>query len=317
MNQRPDEHEASEADHWRGAGERIDTLLGASSAAGAVARERAEQLVSEVVGLYGAGLERITRLLDPEAVEQLTRDELVASLLLVHGLHPHDALTRVRTALDGVRPYLGSHGGDVEVLEVTDGVVRLAFSGSCRTCPSSSVTLELAVEDAVRAAAPEIETIEVVAAEPDSSPKLIPADSLLARVHGNGDGHHGNGHHGDGNGHHGGTWIGAPELAGLAPGEVGGFALAGSAVLACRVGDELYVYRDHCASCGNSMAGAVLHRRPGHAIGDAVLRCPVCRAHFDAVHAGARLDGDGHLEPLPVLMRAGTPEVAVPAEASG
>ncbi|MFE3193852.1 NifU family protein [Nocardia sp. NPDC059240] len=309
MNQRPDDHEAPETDHWRGAGERIDTLLGASSAAGAVARERAEQLVGEVVGLYGAGLERIMRLLDPDAVEQLARDELVASLLLVHGLHPHDAVTRVRTALDGVRPYLGSHGGDVDVLEVTDGVVRLAFSGSCRTCPSSSVTLELAVEDAVRAAAPEIETIEVVATESDSSPKLIPADSLLARVHGNGNG--------NGNGHHGGTWIGAPELAQLGTGEVGGFALAGTAVLACRVGDELFVYRDHCPSCGNSMAGAVLHRRPGHAIGDAVLRCPVCRAHFDAVHAGARLDGDGHLEPLPVLMRSGTPEVAVPVEAAG
>ncbi|GAB2514762.1 NifU family protein [Nocardia heshunensis] len=309
MNQRPDDHEAPEPDHWRGAGERIDTLLGASSASGAAARERAEQLVGEVVGLYGAGLERIMRLLDPEAVEQLAHDELVASLLLVHGLHPHDAVTRVRTALDGVRPYLGSHGGDVDVLEVTDGVVRLAFSGSCRTCPSSSVTLELAVEDAVRAAAPEIETIEVVATEADSSPKLIPADSLLARVHGNGGG--------NGNGHHGGTWIGAPELAQLGTGEVGGFALAGTAVLACRVGDELFVYRDHCPSCGNSMAGAVLHRRPGHAIGDAVLRCPTCRAHFDAVHAGARLDGDGHLEPLPVLMRSGTPEVAVPVEVAG
>ncbi|MFE3055868.1 NifU family protein [Nocardia sp. NPDC059239] len=305
MNDRSEDHraQAADTDRWREAGERIDTLLGAISAAGPVARERAEELVGEIVGLYGAGLERTIRLLDPETVERLVADDLIASLLLVHGLHPHDTLTRVRTALDGVRPYLGSHGGDVTVVAVTDGVLRLAFTGSCRSCPSSGVTLELAVEDAVRAAAPEIETIEVVASEPDSNTGVIPAESLLARVHANGE--------------HGGTWIGAPELALLGTGEVGGFALAGAAVVACRVGDELFVYRDHCPSCGNSMVGAALHRRAGFGAGAAVLRCPVCRAHFDVVHAGARLDGDGHLEPLPVLIRSGTPQVAVPMEAAG
>ena len=76
---------------------------------------------------------------------------------------------RVSDALDSVRPYLGSHGGDVSLLGVDDGVVRLQFQGSCKSCPSSAVTLELAVEDAVRAAAPEISSIEVVAAEKDSS----------------------------------------------------------------------------------------------------------------------------------------------------
>ena len=71
----------------------------------------------------------------------------MASLLLVHGLHPYDVETRVARALDGVRPYLGSHGGDVELLGVTDdGVVRLRLLGSCDGCPSSSVTLKLAVE---------------------------------------------------------------------------------------------------------------------------------------------------------------------------
>ena len=52
--------------------------------------------------------------------ERLATDDLVASLLLVHGLHPHDAHRRVSDALDRVRPYLGSHGGDVDLLEVTD-----------------------------------------------------------------------------------------------------------------------------------------------------------------------------------------------------
>ncbi|WP_431971751.1 NifU family protein [Nocardia sp. bgisy134] len=286
---------------WRDAGERIETLLESSSVGGVAARERAEQLVREVADLYGAGLERIIDLLDDAAIERLTGDDLVASLLLVHGLHPHDVTTRVRAALDSVRPYLGSHGGDVELRGIEDGVVQLEFAGSCRSCPSSSVTLELAVEDAVRAAAPEITAIEVVAAEPASGSGVIAAESLFTRVHSQ----------------HQGSWIAVPELDEIGPGEVGGFAVAGVAVLACRVGDELFVYRDRCAACDGSMAGAALHRRLGFPVGDAVLRCPSCGAHFDAVHAGARVDGDGHLEPLPVLVRSGELSVAIPAEVAG
>src|SRR6202007_1379482 len=159
---------------WRTAGDRIQTLLDSCAASGAAAYDRAQQLVREVVGLYGAGLERIIQLAelsgqDTGLPERLATDDLVASLLLVHGLHPHDVHRRVSDALDRVRPYLGSHGGDVDLLELADdpegAVLRLAFKGSCKSCPSSAVTLELAVEDAVRAAAPEIADIEVVTAE--------------------------------------------------------------------------------------------------------------------------------------------------------
>ncbi|MFE7741033.1 NifU family protein [Nocardia sp. NPDC057455] len=304
MEDRPDDQDDATLGEarWREAGNRIETLLEASSAGGALARERAEQLVRELVELYGAGLTRAVALLDAAAVERLTRDDLVASLLLVHGLHPHDVTTRVRTALDSVRPYLGSHGGDVHLVDIVDGVVRLELAGSCKSCPSSSVTLELAVEDAVRAAAPEIESIEVVAARTESA-GVISADSLFSRVRADGA--------------RSGSWIAVPELAELGAGEVGGFDVAGLTVLACRVGEDLYAYRDHCPGCDRSLAGAVLERRVGFPTGDAVLRCPTCRAHYDVVHAGARVDGDGHLEPLPVLVRSGELSVAVPVGVHG
>src|SRR5271163_136822 len=167
MADRPDTPENDA--QWRTAGDRIQTLLDSCAASGTAAHERAQQLVREVAGLYGAGLERIIQLGEPAMAERLATDDLVASLLLVHGLHPHDVHRRVSDALDRVRPYLGSHGGDVDLIEVTQGPegagVLLAFRGSCKSCPSSAVTLELAVEDAVRAAAPEISSIEV-AAEP-------------------------------------------------------------------------------------------------------------------------------------------------------
>jgi Fe-S cluster biogenesis protein NfuA/nitrite reductase/ring-hydroxylating ferredoxin subunit len=294
---------------WRTAGDRIQTLLDSCAAGGAAAHERAELLVREVVGLYGAGLERIVTLLgDPRLAERLATDDLVASLLLVHGLHPHDLRRRVSDALDRVRPYLGSHGGDVDLLEVTDepegATVRLQFAGSCKSCPSSAVTLELAVEDAIRAAAPEVLSIEVVAAETTSTPAVIPAESLLSRI--------------KSDAQHGAAWHQVPDLGELSAGEVGGFAVAGGfTVLACRVGDQLYAYRDHCPACERSLAGAALHRVLGTA--DPVLRCPQCHAHFDVIHAGACVDRDAdcHLEPIPLLIRDGALSIAVPAEALG
>lgn len=289
----PDENQDDA--QWRTAGDRIQTLLDASSSGGAIARERAEKLVREVTDLYGAMLQRMMDVAlaeDPGLADRFAADDLVASLLLVHGLHPYDVERRVAAALDNVRPYLGSHGGDVTLLGVADGVVRLQFQGSCKSCPSSSITLELAVEDAVRAAAPEISDIEVVPAESDSGAGVIAPESLLTRVHANG--------------HHWTAWQPAPELAELGDGEVGGFRVPGVMVVACRVGDDVLAYRDRCPSCTGTLAGALLS--------GAVLRCQNCGAGFDVARAGAGVGGDGHLEPIPVLVRDGVLSMAVPQE---
>jgi nitrite reductase/ring-hydroxylating ferredoxin subunit len=147
------------------------------------------------------------------------------------------------------------------------------------------VTLELAVEDAVRAAAPEVSSIEAVTAEATTSPAMIPAESLLARVHPNGS-----------------AWHPVPELSELEPGEVAGFQVSDTTLLVCRVGDQTLAYRDHCPVCDDSLAGAQLH--------ETLLDCPRCGTHFDVVHAGAGPDGT-HLEPLPLLPRDGVPSVAL------
>ncbi|MDA4109819.1 NifU family protein [Mycolicibacterium holsaticum] len=291
----PDPDEIQDDAQWRTAGDRIQTLLQASSSGGAVARERAEQLVREVTDLYGAALERMMAVVSaaqPEVAGRLAADDLVASLLLVHGLHPHAVERRVAQALDSVRPYLGSHGGDVALLGVDDGLggytVRLQFQGSCKSCPSSSDTLELAVEDAVRAAAPEVESIEVVASEEDSSRRVIPAEALMSRLH------------------QPTAWQPVPELAELSDGEIGGFRVMGATVLVCRLGGNVYAYRDRCPHCTATLAGAQLS--------GVVLRCPSCGAGFDVVRAGAGLGGDGRLEPIPVLVRDGVLAMAIPQE---
>lgn len=298
---------------WRTAGDRIQVLLDASAGSGTLIRERTEQLAAELTELYGAALERMMSIAAdsaPELVHRFAADELVASLLLVHGLHPHGVRRRIEDALDGVRPYLGSHGGDVTLLDVIDDadgaegmVVRLQFAGSCKSCPSSAVTLEYAVEDAIRAAAPELTAIEVVAAPDQPAQSVIPADTLMGRIRSRDNGS---------------VWHPAPDLGDLTSGEVGGFLVAGVSILACRLDSDLFAYHDRCGHCGESMAGAVLHRPVGAPLGSAVLRCPRCHAHFDAVHAGAGLDGStAHLEPIPLLLRDGVLSVAVHAEATG
>jgi Fe-S cluster biogenesis protein NfuA/nitrite reductase/ring-hydroxylating ferredoxin subunit len=282
--------------HWRSAGERIQNLLDASAVGGPVAAARAEQLVREVVDLYGAALTRVVGILDGASTDRLAADDLVASLLLVHGLHPHDVMQRVSDALDTVRPYLGSHGGDVRLVDISNGVVRLAFSGSCKSCPSSAATLELAVQDAVRAAAPEVTTIEVVPTDSAAGATVIPVESLMSRV--------------QETGHSRTVWHAVPELAELAPGEVAGFAVDGTVVLACRAGAEVLAYRDHCPGCAGSLAGA-------HLSGE-VLRCPRCHARYDVVHAGIGIaDTTEHLEPVPVLTRDGVLSLALTGDPIG
>ena len=127
--------------------------------------------VQAIVELYGEALRRVVTGAEP------TQDELLSHLLLVHDLHPVDVETRVRRALDDVRPYLGSHGGGVELLGVEEGVARVRLDGTCNGCPSSAVTLRNAIEEAIMRAAPELERVDAEGvAEPQ--PALVQIGSL-------------------------------------------------------------------------------------------------------------------------------------------
>ena len=145
---------------WAGSRGNSVSSTGARCAA---TRAKATETVQALLDLYGAGLERIVEEIalrdEGEIAQALAGDELVSHLLLLHGLHPEPLEDRVRGALEEVRPYLESHGGDVELLGLEGGVARLALEGSCSGCPSSTMTLKLAIENAIRKAAPEIEEV--------------------------------------------------------------------------------------------------------------------------------------------------------------
>jgi Fe-S cluster biogenesis protein NfuA len=171
----------------RSTGERIERLLDASAAAGPVVHERAEELVRLVVELYGAGLGRLLDLLfesgslTDDVLARLADDDLVASLLLVHDLHPFGPTARIEHALDKVRPRLGVPGADVELVALTeDGVARLRVSG--RGCSSTSATVVDAVEEAVKGAVPEVARVDFESPAATGAGALIPVAALTARL---------------------------------------------------------------------------------------------------------------------------------------
>ena len=167
-------------------GERIEQILSELEAtADQSIVEKTEDLVHTLLDFYGTGLSRIINLVqDTDGGEHLlgilAADDLVKDLLVLHGLHPKSTLERVTEALDKVRPYLGSHAGDVDLLGVDgDGVLRLQLKGTCDGCPSSTLTVKYAIEKAIHQAAPEISDIDVAGVVEDAPPQTGPGGRVL------------------------------------------------------------------------------------------------------------------------------------------
>jgi Fe-S cluster biogenesis protein NfuA len=72
---------------------------------------------------------------------------------------------RVEQALESIRPYLITDGGNVRLVEITsDMIVKLELLGACGTCPMSAMTLKAGVEESIRKAVPEIREVHAIKA---------------------------------------------------------------------------------------------------------------------------------------------------------
>jgi Fe-S cluster biogenesis protein NfuA len=154
----------------RETGARIENLLAALSSSGdAKTAAAAEEMVRLLVGMYGEGLEHIVAALRGEGaagrdvLARLTADPVVESLLLVHDLHPEDVDTRIRRALERIRPFLGPHADHLQYLGVgDDGTARLRLEGDGHGS-ASAVAVRLGIKGAIEEAAPEISGVVVEA----------------------------------------------------------------------------------------------------------------------------------------------------------
>jgi Fe-S cluster biogenesis protein NfuA/nitrite reductase/ring-hydroxylating ferredoxin subunit len=252
-------------------------------------RELAEELVSAVVQMYGAGLERIVDSLLAAGSEgeriaaSLADDPFMATLLLIHDLHPVPLEHRVQQALDSVRPYMESHGGNVALLSLHDGIARIHLQGSCSDCSASAVTLELAIKQALEEAAPDLEGLEVegITTHTKELPVVMSGPAPAP------------------------SWFDAPSVASLADGSLAAVSVAGSDLVVANVDGSLLAYQDHCPSCGARLHGGLLMA--------GALSCPECARSFFLPSAGRSMDNDRiQLEPVPLLREDGRVKVALP-----
>jgi Fe-S cluster biogenesis protein NfuA/nitrite reductase/ring-hydroxylating ferredoxin subunit len=290
------------ADKFAQVGARIEGVLDELASRGDPSVfEKAEELISLLVELYGGGLERILEIIGGQGeagdaiLRRLSQDELVQALLLVHGLHPVDLEERIDDALESVRPYMGSHSGGVENLGVDEeGVLHLRLEGNCEGCPSSRVTVRSAIEDAVGRAAPELAGLDVqgvVEEQPRPDGNLLQIGGLRGQEGPSGPPRD--------------EWasVTRPELA---PGQLRSLQVDGLPVLLCSLEDNLYAYRNACASCGALLDGARLE--------DEALTCTSCGHSYNVRLAGRSVRGESlHLQPLPLLQQNGSLRIAMSA----
>lgn len=174
--------------------DRIEELVARLEAApDAGLRADALALVQLLLDLHRQGLTRILEIAgkaEPAVngtssgtlIQRLAADDCVAALLMLHDLHPVDLRERVEQALEKVRPLLRSHGGDVELTNLEDGVVQLKLEGSCHGCPSSTQTLRNSIEEAIYEFAPDILRLEVagVVEQPPAS-GFVPLEAIRSK----------------------------------------------------------------------------------------------------------------------------------------
>ncbi len=290
---------------------RVQKLQSAFDAADdASARELADELVAAVVQLYGSGLERILELLVAAGAEgerialSLTDDAIVSTLLLIHDLHPIPLPARVQAALDSVRPYMESHGGNVELLEIEHGVAKIHLQGSCSDCSASAVTLELAIKQALEEAAPDLDGLEVVGLAPQtmggaglpmvtgSAPTGVELPIVMSLPSS------------DSPAPLAPSWFEVQSLGTLDDDAVIPVAVAGIPLMIANVEGTLLAYRDVCPGCGGSVHDGRLQA--------GTLSCRHCERAFFLPRAGRSLDSERiQLEPVPLLREQGHVKVAL------
>lgn len=253
------------------------------------ARKTAEEVKAAVEAVHRAGLMTIVRRMrqDERASKllfELADDPVVHLLLSLHGIIRPDLMIEARQVLDGVRPSLQSHGGDVELVQVDDGVAYVRLQGACNGCSMASVTMRKGVEEALVSSIPAITSVEVLPNEPATT--LIPLGAL------------GVGPPPDE------SWVRTSPVEEVPEGEITLMELVGSSgqeteVIVVRLDGRLIAYLNACAHQGLPLDAALLDT-------DAqTLTCPWHGYCFDATSGQCMSAPGAQLEQLPLRVDEG------------
>ncbi len=247
-------------------------------------RAAAERQRKAIEAFHRAALVAIVRGLrdddrGAELLLELAAEPEVRAVLLLHGILRPDPAARAAQVLASVRPYLESHGGDVELVEVRDGVAWVRLHGACSGCSMSAVTLKQGVEEALTSAIPEIVRVDTVPADPQEAGAAPLQITMVEKVRRG--------------------WTEGPAVDAVPDGAVTRIELGGEAFAVVRQGPRLSAFRDVCAHAGQPIHDGLLD------LGTGTL---TCRAHgwrYDAF-TGESLTSPGvRLTQFPARIDAG------------
>lgn len=255
------------------------------------ARKTSQEFMRAIMELYGLGLAKVVQVLGNSGEagapmrQELIEDGIFASLLLIHDLYPVPLDERIEEGLDTVRPYLASHGGAVEVMKIQEGVVYLRLEGSCKGCPASAATLELAIKKALNEAAPDLVGLQVegVIEQEGAGKKGLPMVGAAAPK---------------ATPKQESSWFDVEGTERVPVGTLLSVNMSGLKLIVANVDGTMLAYQNACAGCAAPMDTGELI--------EGVLSCPSCARRYFLPRAGRSLDEDRlHLVPIPLLYDEG------------
>ena len=263
------------------AAKRVDDALSAVERLDSISRAAALELRSAIEAFHRMGLLSIVRALrnDPRGKEllfELVDDPAVHALLLLHSIIRQDPMTRAQKALDTVRPYLHSHGGDVELIELREGIAVVRLQGSCNGCSMSAVTLREGVEEALVSGVEEITGIEVLPNEPTAA--FIPLGSI---------GHKPTDMAG---------WVQGPSTGDVPAGGLLRVDIDEESFIITNIDNRYSVFRNECVHQGMSLDGGL--------IDDGVLICPWHGFQFNASSGECLSSPSAQLQQVPMRIES-------------
>lgn len=151
-------------------------------------RTRVKVLIQSLMEMHSAGFEKVLEIIfdsgdsGQKLIDQLGRDPLVGSLLVLYGLHPEDIETRVAKSIERVRPQLRKQGSEVELVRNEAGMVRLHVHVEGHVCGSTTTAIKTSLEDAIYEMAPDISSLEIEGLEGKPATGFIALNALVGNA---------------------------------------------------------------------------------------------------------------------------------------
>lgn len=269
---------------------RVDDAMAALDGLDETSRAVADEVKAAVEAIHRVGLVTIVaRMRADDAARavlfELVDDPVVHMLLSLHEIVRPDPLTHANRVLVEVRPQLQSHGGDVKLVRIEDGIAFVRLEGACNGCSMSSVTLRNLVEGALVEGVPSITGVEVVPNEP--SPTFIPLEALHVGPDPTSEG-----------------WVKVGPAESLPNDELTALSLSTKSgehaeVIVVNAGQRLSAYVNECAHEGLPLDNAVLD------VDNGTLTCPWHGFCYDATSGECMSAPGAQLEQIPLRVDSG------------